>query len=353
MTNELHDPELITWLLDADPIDVSALRAVAASDAATALREDIRRDVVLPVARRRRGRRIAIVAIAGVAATVVAGVITLLAPSPAANSAYAAPAIHFARQSPRLLLADSGWTVTDLNQEYADQGEMTFASAGRTLDMEWNSPAASFFGPITGRAGQIVTGSPLMVDGHHALAGAVPGQADTGPRYFAALWTVGHLGIEVRGKFANLVEFEAVVRTLHRVSVFTLLAALPPSVVTSTGRKATVAKMLADIPQPKGFSSSKLTDSSLLLDRYQLGAKVTSAVSCSWLGQWLHGNHAERLRASAAMATSRHWAILREMAPEGGWSQAIWEAADNMNGVPMRGLAPGESEASILKNHLC
>ncbi len=352
MANELHDPELVAWLLDADPVDVSALRAVAATDAAAALRDDISRDGVLPVARRRRGKRFAVVAAAAVAAAVIFGLITLLAPPSVENSAYAAPAIQFARQSPRLLLAQPGWRVTDLNQEYSDQGEMTFSSGSRTLDIDWGTPANAF-GQITGKNGQILAGAPVAIDGHRALAGVMPGQASTGPRYFSALWIVGDQGLRARGEFADLAQFEAVVQTLHRVSVSTLLAALPASVVTSAGRKATVAKMLADIPQPKGFSSSKLSDSTLLLDRYQLGANVTSAVSCSWLGQYLHGNPTQRSQASAAMATSRHWAILREMAPEGGFSQMIWETADNMNGVPMRGLAPGQSEAAILKNHLC
>ncbi len=351
MTNELHDPELVAWLLDADPVDVDALRAVAASDAATVLRDDITRDGVRPAARRQRSRRIAAVAAAVVAAVLV-GVITLLAPPSGESSAYAAQAIRFARQSPRLLIAQPGWRVTDLNQYYSDSGQMTFTSGGRTLDIDWNTPATTF-GQITGKNGQIATGTPVVIARHRALAGPVPDQAGSGPRYFAALWTVGDQGLRIRGQFPSLAQFTAVVQTLHRVSVPALLAALPASVVTSAGRKATVANMLADLPQPKGFSSATLSDSPLLLDRYQLGAHVVTAVSCSWADQWQHGTPAERLEASAAMATSRHWAVLREMASEGGFAQEIWEGADYMNGAPIRGLAPGESKASIIKNRLC
>lgn len=174
----------------------------------------------------------------------------------------------------------------------------------------------------------------------------------SGPKVFAAIWSVGDQGIRARGQFDDRNTFVAVVQTLHRVSVSAFLAALPASVITPAGRKQAVDTMLADIPQPAGFDPSGLSTSTLLLDRYQLGARVTSAVSCSWLDVWLHGDAVQHLDASKAMQTSRHWAILREMAPEGGWSQGIWEVADNMNGEPLRGLAPGESEAVILKSHL-
>lgn len=344
MTNELHDSELQALLLDADPVDVTSLRDIADSAGAVELRDAITREPGRATPLRRRPR-LAVLAVAAAAAASIPLAVTLLVPSSSRDSAYAAQVVQFAQHSPKLLVAAHGWRVTDLNQTYVDTGEMTFRSGSQSIDIDWDTPASSF-GPVRD---EVTSAVPVTIDGHRALVGPVGG---SGPTAFAALWSVGDQGIRVRGQFKDRNAFVAVAQTLHRVSVSTFLAALPTSVITPDGRKAAVDKMLADIPQPPGFDPSGVSTSTLLLDRYQLGAHVTSAVSCGWLDLWLHGNAAQHLDASKAMQTSRHWAILREMAPEGGWSQSIWEVADNMNGKPLRGLTPGETEAEILKNHL-
>lgn len=348
MTNELHDSELQAMLLDADPADISALRDIADSDGALALREAITsehgRGTVL---RPHRRRRLAVLAVAAVAAVAVPVALSVVGPSSARDNAYAAPAVTFAKQSPRLLIAEPGWPVTDLNQDFEDEGNMTFGSGPRSLGMDWESLAG--FGPFRD---QVTTATPVTIDGHRGVVGPVGPPGGKPTNYFEAIWSVGDQVIRMRGESSGQDVFMAVVRTLHNVSVSTFLAALPKSVVTPEGRKATVATMLADIPQPPGFNPAGLSTTTLLLDRYQLGARLTSAVGCSWVTLWLDGTATQHLTASKAMATSRHWAILREMAPEGAWSQEIWAVADNMNGTPLRGLTPGETEAEILKNHV-
>lgn len=344
MTSELQDSELQALLLDADPVDVTSLRDIANSEVAIELRQAITREPRSKTPMRRR-QRLAAFAVAAVAAAAIPLAVTVLAPSSSRDSAYAARVVQFAQLSPKLLVAAPGWRVTDLNQSYEDTGEMTFKSGSQSIDIDWLTPADGFGGVRE----QVTSAVPVTIDGHRAKVGPVGRKS---PKYFAALWSVGNQGIRVRGKFENQNAFVAVVQTLHRFSVATLLAALPTSVITPEGRKAAVDKMLADIPQAPEFDPSALSTSTLLLDRYQLGARVTSAVGCGWLGLWLHGNSDQRVDASKAMKTSRHWAILREMAPQGGWSQSIWEVADNMNGKPLKGLSPGQTEAEILKNHL-
>ena len=82
--------------------------------------------------------------------------------------------------------------------------------------------------------------------------------------------------------------------------------------------------------------AADVTRSGQVSDRYQLGAKVTGAASCAWVQQWVHGNAAQRRQAQEAMATSRHWAILREMQASGAYPDVVWEVADFMAGKATR-----------------
>jgi hypothetical protein len=78
----------------------------------------------------------------------------------------------------------------------------------------------------------------------------------------------------------------------------------------------------------------ELKASKHVTDRYQLGAKVTGAVACAWIGQWVDatskGNEGRAREAAEAMATSHQWAILLEMDDEGAWPEVLWELADAM-----------------------
>jgi hypothetical protein len=72
----------------------------------------------------------------------------------------------------------------------------------------------------------------------------------------------------------------------------------------------------------------------LTTNRYQVGASVTGMVSCLWFRQWgearRSGDRAAATEAEKAMATSKHWPILREMAKEGAYPEAVWELAAEM-----------------------
>jgi hypothetical protein len=59
---------------------------------------------------------------------------------------------------------------------------------------------------------------------------------------------------------------------------------------------------------------------------------VTGAVACGWLDQWVTatdaGDEAAAQRAVDAMATSHHWAILKEMGKTGEYNRVVWEYGD-------------------------
>lgn len=312
------DPELDALLKQADPLDAAATRAVATGAQAIALRDAIS-DTAAP--QRRLLRRPAVLVGAAAAAVVTVAGIALVNPT-SSSSAYGAELVRFAKNSPQLLVGASGWKVTRADEEDSRNGEMTFASGPQSMDLVWAAGAHE-------KDSDKLDMKPLgyvMIAGHRAWYGTY------GDNEYEAIWSEGDRALDARGNFSTQQRFVAVATSLHRVDVNTWLDAMPASVVKPGSRSAVVAKMLADIPQPKGFDAGKLGHSGNVNDRYQLGAKVSGAVSCAWVHQWAHGGAAAKNEAAAAMKTSRHWAILQEMNAQGDYPDVVWEIADYMNG---------------------
>ncbi len=119
----------------------------------------------------------------------------------------------------------------------------------------------------------------------------------------------------------------------------------PSNSVTSQTQEEVIVEMLADIPQPSDFDSSRLAATGV---RYQVGAYVAGSVACAWIDQWVQAIEAddtERVREAAdAMATSHQWAILLEMEPEGGYAQVVWEFAD---AITTSGTITGGGELGV------
>jgi hypothetical protein len=295
-----------------------------------------------------RRRKLVAFALASAAAAVVPLALTVTGPASTRPDAYAAAAVNFVDNSPRLLVDARGWRVVDLNQYKTNEGDMSFGSASRRLIVDWQHPANGFAAVHD----EIRRPTAVTVDGHRGWVGAVKSATSRG--YFEARWTAREFGVRVSGRAPNLDAFLAIVHTIRQVPVAELLAALPKDVVTPTGRQVTVTRMLADIPQPPGFDPAFLDHSALLLNRYQIGARLTLRVSCGWLRSWLNGSHAARAKAAAAMTSSHRWAILQEMIAKGDLPRDIWLGADVMNGASLGNhQTPGVSTASQLKNWLC
>jgi hypothetical protein len=328
MTIVLEDPdgaEIDAWLRAADPVDPAALHGAVGSAAAASLLDAITGSASPNWLRAHR--RLTLTGVVGAAAAAAIAVplaLTVAHPS-SGPSAYAAPLVRFAENSPRLLVGADGWRVSSADEEDAQNGEMTFADGPASLSVFW-VPGAH------GKDSDKVELTHLgfaTIDGQPAWVGTY-GRGD-----FEAIWSVGQQTREARGVFATKSAFLAIARTLHRVDVDTWLGAMPASVVDPSARASVVDEMLADIPQPNGFSDRSLLHSNLVLQRYQLGAAVTGAVSCAWVHQWTHGNAAQRAQASAAMATSHHWKVLKQMESQGAYPSVLWMIADHMNGAPL------------------
>ena len=150
----------------------------------------------------------------------------------------------------------------------------------------------------------------------------------------AAIWGEGAHVLELRAWVPDLAAFEERLGWLTRVDSQTWLDAMPAKVVKAADHDAAVREMLKGIPVPAGFDPGMIPNEGLTTDRYQVGAAVTGTVSCLWFRQWGEarraGNHAKAAEAERAMATSRHWPILHEMAKDGAYPELVWELTAEM-----------------------
>ncbi|WIM99542.1 hypothetical protein ACTOB_003200 [Actinoplanes oblitus] len=236
-------------------------------------------------------------------------------------------AVKAAEASPRLLIGEAGWEVTNVSGFAEDSGAITFRKGGATLDMNWY-PAKDYQGYVDDRR-DVSKPQP-------GKAGPLPGEVYT--------YSAGDFALLLRPQgttFAELrtggawtrARFDEVTAGIKQVDVDTWLAALPPEIVTPAKAADAAAELLADIPLPPGFDKSVLTKLGTN-DRYQFGAGVTGKVGCAWIAEWQRagkaGDSAARSKAEAAMRGSHQWKILKSMEKDGGWSEVFWEVADQV-----------------------
>lgn len=232
--------------------------------------------------------------------------------------------------APLLLIGHAGWSVERADQYDLTTGEMTFTNGEQVMELTWR-PAETHEGYVEDRA----VGAAQEWDVEIARR---PGQLFRyeGTTDFTTLWLDGDLSLELRGVFENVHAYRAIADTLDRVDEETWLAALPDSTVTPDERAAVVDEMLSEIPHHVDEHIVRLRESPTISDRYQLGARVTGAVACEWIGIWLEGKERDDERtirlSESAMRSARQWPILREMKDQGGWSEVLWEYADAVTG---------------------
>ncbi len=297
--------------------------------------------------------------------------------------AYGAELVRFAESTPLLLLEGPGWRVSHVDEDRSapgkpPEGRMEFVTGSAAtlhahltraqakhhvlppavlrnrqsrVELTWRDDRQAKFVWQDGRLG-VSSYDPYykkrvtFYELGHAFKTTIPA-LDTiayldphaensrmrklGEREMVAIWTEGGNLLEFRGVVPDLATFEEHLGWLAKVDSQAWLEAMPPSVVKAADHKAAVREMLQGIPTPDSFESSRVPDAGLTTDRYQLGAAVTGTVSCLWLRQWgqarRSGDEAAAKEAVDAMATSKRWPILREMAEEGAYPAGIWEVA--------------------------
>lgn len=319
----IGDDELTALSLDG--LDHQMRKAIMSTPAVAAIEQTAGPST--PPRRGRLWRRV--IAVAAAAALVGAAV----AVSPlgrSRDSAWATEVLAVAESSPRLLVDLPGWEVTRADEFTVDLGEMTFSDGRRDLDLHWR-PASTHDGYVSDRAASSEPPRQITVNGQPATEFQYLGTTD-----FTTLWLGGGHSFEARGSFADRASYEAVIAALTPTDIDTWLNAMPESVVKPDNRATVIAAMLEDIPQPSNFDVTELGAATNVSDRYQLGSRVSGAVACQWIEQWLSartvGDMAAESEALDAMQTARNWSILLEMARSGAYPQVLWEYADAMAG---------------------
>jgi hypothetical protein len=322
---------------------------------------------------RRRPRWGFSIALGGLAAAAAAAIVLLLGTgaSQSSSKAYAAELIRFAESTPLLLLEGPGWRVQNANEELrrkGTEGMMDFVAGKpmpydsiritgtpnaqravgmsppavrqRRVELRWRreslAKAISLQRasphphgqrwvelPVLGTTAQVDTRAELFVN-----------QGGPGNRQMVAFWVEDGYVLTLRAAVPDQAAFEERLDWLTKVDSETWLDAMPAKVVKAADHDAAVREMLKGIPLPSTFKPSRVPDTGLTTDRYLVGGAVTSTVSCLWFLQWAEarrtGDRAAAAEAEQAMASSKHWAILREMAKEGAFPETIWELARQM-----------------------
>lgn len=291
------------------------------------------------VVKARTARAVTVTAVAAVVAAAVfggAGVMDALRDdgrrmAPAAGET--APAGDGAEQTadtPHLLVLEDGWRVSRADQYSPTEGQMTFTNGHREIELTWR-PAELHEDYLEDRERESSGSWTIDVARRHGTLFQYEGTTD-----FTTLWLDGDLSLELRGVFSDREAYQAIARTLDRVDESKWLAALPERTVPPSERARVVDEMLVGVPVHPRTRLDELKESRSVSDRYQLGARVTGAVACAWIEQWVDaqaaGNEKAAREAVDAMAGSRTWPVLKEMKEQGEWPEVLWEYADSMAG---------------------
>lgn len=282
-------------------------------------------------------RRLALAAgVACVAAVVALFVFSSLPGDGRSGPAYATAAIEVAEANPRLLIAQSGWSVTRADQFEVDSGEVEFSDGSHDLAIVWY-PARYYDRYLRDRAR---VSTPI----HSTLLGRDATTVHYGREEYATMLAPeGRVFLEVRSKLGSKEAYDAVLSSLRPVDVDTWLAAMPASVVRPEDRAAAVEVALRGVPLPPDFDRAALEQEDTVRDRYAFAVEVAGAVACGWVESWLAAKRtgdAEAAKAAVeAMSTASSWPLLQGAEMQRGWAMNIETVAkevarDDLNAGP-------------------
>ena len=275
----------------------------------------------------RRGRsRRRIIALAGVAA-VAASAVVIVQPGGDDSPAWAAEVLAVAEVAPLLLVDNPEWEITSANEFSVEYGALTFSDGDSELTLSW-LPESSYASLLSDRQQSSDLEEEVVVAGHPAI---LMGKSDKDT--FTAVWQQHGYAVEARGRdFSDRADYDEALSLIHEVDVDTWLSAMPEDVISPENGDEIVAEMITDVPIPDSVDPATLGGGDVVVDRYGLGAHVTSTVVCAWIDQWITatdaGDDASADEAATAMAGSHEWAVLEEMNADGDYPEMVWQFAD-------------------------
>ena len=219
-------------------------------------------------------------------------------------------------------------------------------SLGRTIEYQFTGPGGETVDVRTYAGGAFAHRG--RVAGENRTVMEVGGEeflvADQGDGRFRLNVVRGFWALEFDAAgFASADQSLAFVSAIRVVDEQTWQSALPSSFVGDGNRAAVVSELLVDVPLPPNVDVADLGTVESSESRFQFIAAISGSVVCGWLDFWFDaeaaGDLAAMSGAATALATSRSWPMLLEIADQGGWSQVVWEWADAVNGGP--GIASG------------
>ncbi|TDD58178.1 hypothetical protein E1263_20320 [Kribbella antibiotica] len=335
----MNDRELDRLIARANPYGDDTVRQLPTGGAESDLLEDIL-TTTEPATRLHPGRRrrltIGVAAAVSIAAAVaVVGAVlpkdSPVAPFVAPQSAYAAEVRAIAEANERILINDPAWKITVVDEFTKDRGEMKFANGDETFQITWY-PAKDYKLIHKDRVDASSKHEPAQVLGQQGTFFLAKGSTSD---FSVLLPPKGAPFVELRTYAGTQEAFQALLTKLKQVDVETWLNAMPETVVRPEKVRAAVDEMLTEVTVPKGFKTAPLYKATVI-ERYQLGARVTGAASCAWLDQWTaarkSGDKAKAAEAVTAMQGSKSWKILKEMDAAGDYPESIWNYADEIAG---------------------
>lgn len=321
-----------------------------------------------PTRRGTRSRRMVVLTAAACVVATVASVVGFALFSdrddgPAAR-VWAAELVALAESTPLLLLDDPAWHVDRVDDRGDDAGgEMLFTDGTDEFEVFWLTEIPDVLTddwPVAEGVFDTPSGDAEVFSVPNTAVPASPNDSSAGvqppptavttpagpairPHRFAALWELEGWTIEVRSTVESLDAFTGLLGKLRVVDTDTWLRALPASVIAAADASSAVAAALEGVPLPKGFDPASIDVGGEARDEYQLLASVATSVTCAWMDEWFDatesGDGAAAKDAADALATSRQWPALLEIADDGAMADVIWELADAVNGGP--GIATG------------
>jgi hypothetical protein len=371
----MTDDQLQHLLTDANPLTAERARSLAVAEPQDELLAALLAERA-PVASRRRVARRRLVPRLGLAiaaAAVVAVVLLTLgggAGRHGSGTAWAAEQVRCAEASPLVLLGAPGWRVEYADEQSKREGELHFrlgpapppqSTTVAAAPSNQPVPADTRYAELNWRGGTIgswikdraaeaavATTAPVLGTTAHVYQydAGTPGHRD-----ITALFRYDGRVLEFRAGATDVAAFKVLLATLERVDTNTWLSAMPASVIKTSDRAGTVGQMLKGVTVPPGFAAGDIKGADLTKDRYQLGATVTGTVACQWFKRWADARKAndgaKERQAVAAMATAKHWPILKEMAKQGAYPEVLLDFAaampsGNWYGRPLAGdVNPG------------
>jgi hypothetical protein len=323
----MNDRELDQLIAAANPYGDDSVRQLPADDAGSELLEDIL-TTTAPAPELKPNRHARLPWIAAAAAVIAIAIVVAGALFPRGNpaapaSAFAAEAIAVAEANQRLLIDDPRWKVTAIDEISRESGTIRLGNGKLSVQLDWE--AAEYYQHYY-QSDLSDPHEPIDLLGQHATLFKL-GKTD----FRTMLPPKGPNFLMIRAEFGSEQTYRDLLAKLRQVDVNTWLSAMPETAVKPAQTRAAVDQMLADMTLPPSFDKSPLYKNTLI-SRYDLGARVTGAVGCSWLNQWISandaGDQAKKREAVTAMRGSRSWKVLQEMAKQGAWPSVFWHLGD-------------------------